>query len=173
MSVVLQETLEILVWSTTLKHDLNVVLMLSKIWRVLLHGNHCAGLDERILGIVLGGTESDTLIHEKALGEVISIDNSEHSAVDIQVHANVKITPCVGLGLMVWDENLVSLEENTLGDAAVLNSIFEDVQCIVIEVVVHGAFAHAVVLVGVLNYWLLEVGIEVQDLKIDTMNYCY
>lgn len=59
----------------------------------------------------------------------------------------------------------MSLEEDTLRDAAILNFIFEDVKSIVLKIIVNGALADTVVLVGALNYGLLEVGLEVKNLN--------
>lgn len=41
------------VGATTLEHDLNVVLVLSQIGRVLLHVDHGTSLNERIVRITL------------------------------------------------------------------------------------------------------------------------
>jgi hypothetical protein len=62
------------------------------------------------------------------------------------------------------DENLVSLEEDTLRDATVLKSVLQDMQSVIIEVIVNSAFADAIVLIGVLYNGLLEIGLEVQHL---------
>jgi hypothetical protein len=64
------------------------------------------------------------------------------------------------------DEDLVSLEEDTLRDTAILNSVFQNVESIIIEIIVNSAFADAVVFIGVFNDGLLEIGLEVQNLII-------
>jgi hypothetical protein len=58
----------------------------------------------------------------------------------------------------------VSLQENALRNTAVFNSILQDVKSIIIKVIVNSAFADAVVFIRILNNWLLEVGLEVQNL---------
>ncbi len=55
----------------------------------------------------------------------------------------------------------MSLEEDALRDTTVLNSILEDVQSVVIQIIVNGAFADTIILVRVFNDGLLEVGLEV------------
>lgn len=60
----------------------------------------------------------------------------------------------------------MTLKENTLGDARVLDAGFEDVNGVVLKVVVDGALAETVVLAGAFNDWLLEVSREVEDLEI-------
>lgn len=55
----------------------------------------------------------------------------------------------------------MSLEENSLRDAAILNSIFEDMKSIIIEIIINSAFADTIILGGVLNNGLLEVCLEV------------
>jgi hypothetical protein len=163
-SVVLEETVKILVGSSTLKHDLDIVLVLSKIGRVLLHADHGAGLNERIIRIALWWVESDAFVLEESLGEIICIHDTENSAIYIKVDTDIQIFPGINLGLLSRDEYLVSLEEDALRDTTVLNSILKDVKSIVVQVVVHGALADAIVLVGVFNYGLLEVCLEVKDL---------
>jgi hypothetical protein len=58
----------------------------------------------------------------------------------------------------------VSLQENALRNTAVFNSILQDVKSIIIKVIVNSAFSDAVVFIRILNNWLLEIGLEVQNL---------
>ena len=58
----------------------------------------------------------------------------------------------------------MALQEDSLRDATVLNSILQDMKSVIIEVIVNSAFANAVVLIGVLYNGLLEIGLEVQNL---------
>jgi len=67
--------------------------------------------------------------------------------------------------VVVWVRELVSLEEDALGDSRVLHSGFDDVDGIVVQVVVGDTFSNSVVFVGVLNDGLLEVSIEAKNLK--------
>jgi len=99
-------------------------------------------------------------------GKIISIDDTEDSAVDIQIDAYIQISPGVDLGLLAGNEDLVSLEEDTLRDATVLKSVLQDMQSVIIEVIVNSAFADAIVLIGVLYNGLLEIGLEVQHLLV-------
>jgi hypothetical protein len=138
--------------------------VLSKIGRVLLHGDHSSGLNKRIVGITFGLVERDALSLIKSLGEIISINDTENSSVHIKVHGDVQIFPCVDFRLLAWDENLVSLKEDALRDATVLNSILKNVQSIIIQIIVNGAFADTIIFVRVLYDRLLEVGLEVQNL---------
>lgn len=59
----------------------------------------------------------------------------------------------------------MSLKENTLRDATVLNSVFQNVKSIVVKVVVNGALADSIVLVRILHNRLLEVGLEMKHLN--------
>ena len=145
--------------------------MLSQIGWVLLHCDHSSGLDEGILWVLLWGIQCDSLVGIEALCEIISINDSEHSAVDVEVDSNVKVSPLVGLGFLPWDEHLMTLQENALGDSSVLNSVLKDMQCVVIKVIVDGALADTVVLVGVFNNWLLEESVEVEHLLNETGIY--
>lgn len=65
----------------------------------------------------------------------------------------------------------MSLEEHALWDTAVLNLVLNDVHCVIIQVVVDGALSDTVVLVGVLNYGLLEVGFELQYLIFSDISF--
>jgi hypothetical protein len=96
--------------------------------------------------------------------KIISIDDTEDSAVDIQIDAYIQISPGVDLGLLAGNEDLVSLEEDTLRDATVLKSVLQDMQSVIIKVIVNSAFADAIVLIGVLYNGLLEISLEVQHL---------
>ena len=85
MSIILNEALKVLVWSATLKHNLNIVLVLSQIGRVLLHCDHSTSLLERIIWVTFGLIELNTFVLVESLGEIISINNTENSAIDIEV----------------------------------------------------------------------------------------
>jgi hypothetical protein len=58
----------------------------------------------------------------------------------------------------------MSLEEDTLRDATVLNSVLQNMKSIVIKVIVNSALADTVVLIRVLHNGLLEVSLKVQHL---------
>lgn len=58
----------------------------------------------------------------------------------------------------------MALQEDALGNSRILNLSFQNVQRVVLEIVVDGALAETVVLVGTLDNWLLEVGTEVENL---------
>ena len=60
----------------------------------------------------------------------------------------------------------VSLKEDSLRNSRVLNTTFNDVDCVIIEIVVDNAFADSIVLSWILNNWLLEVGFEVKHLNV-------
>jgi hypothetical protein len=60
----------------------------------------------------------------------------------------------------------VSFQEDTLRDTTVLNSVFQNVEGVIIEIIVNSAFTDAIVFIGILNDGLLEIGLEVQDLII-------
>jgi len=138
--------------------------VLSQVGRVLFHVDHGAGLHERIIWISFWDIKCNTLILVESLGEIISIDYAEDSSIHIEVDANIQISPCVDSGFLSWDEHLVTLEEHTLRDAAVFNSVLKDVQSIVIEIVVNGALSDTVVLIGILYNGFLEVALEVKNL---------
>jgi hypothetical protein len=55
----------------------------------------------------------------------------------------------------------VSFKEDTLWDSRVLNTAFNDVDSVVVEVVIDDALAKSKVLSGIFNDWFLEVSLEV------------
>jgi hypothetical protein len=126
----------------------------------LLHCNHSAGLLEGVFRIAFWLIKSDTFILIESLGEVISINNTENSAIDIEVWSNIQISPWVYFGLLSGNQDFMSLEEDTLRDTAILYSVFKDMESIVIQIVVNGALANTVIFCRVLNNGLLEVGLE-------------
>jgi len=62
------------------------------------------------------------------------------------------------------DENLVSLEEDSLRDTTVFNSVLKDMESIVVKIIINSALADTVVFCGVLNNGLLEIGLEMEHL---------
>ena len=80
--------------------------------------------------------------------------------VDIKVDSNIQILPSVELRLVLWEGQLVSLQEGSLGDAGVLNLWLVDVDGVILEEVVDDALAGSEVFVGVLDHWLDEESVE-------------
>lgn len=60
----------------------------------------------------------------------------------------------------------MSLQEDSLRDSGVLNAALNDVNSIVIKVVVYDALADSIVLGCIFDDWLLEVGLEVENLSV-------
>ena len=160
LSVVIEETLESLVGSSSLKKHLNVVLHFSLIWGSLLVVDHQSSLGEEILWVAFWSVEWNTLVGEEPSSEFVAVDNSEDSCVDIEVHADVEVLPNVVFGWVFWVWELVSLHEDTLWDSRVLNSWLNNVDGVIIKVVVDNTFSQSIVLIGVFNDWLLEVSRE-------------
>lgn len=172
-SIILQETIQVFVGSATLKHNFDIVLVLSKIGRVLLHGDHCACLHKWIIRILLRCIQCNALISVVSLREIISIYYSKYSAIDIQVDSDVKVFPIVCLWLLSRDKCLVSLKKDALRNTAVLYAVLKDVQSVIVQVVVHCALPHTVVLIWVLHYWLLKVCTESQNLTFAIYIYIF
>ena len=164
LSVVIKETLESLVWSSSLKEHLDVVLHLSLVWRSLLVVDHQPSSGEKIFWVALRWVKSNSFIGVESSGEVITVNDSENSSVHIEVHSDVKVLPDVVIGWIFWSWELVSLHEDSLGDSGVLNSWLDDVDGVVIKIVVDGALSESIVLIGILNNWLLEITREAKYL---------
>jgi len=132
----------------------------------LFHVYHGSGLGEQVLWVVLISVQFNTLVGEESSGEFIGANDSELSLVDIEVLANVQVLPGVVLGLIIWVWEFVSLEENSLWDSGVLNSVLNDVDGVIVEIVEDDALSNSEVLVGILNNWLLEIGEEFKNLSV-------
>ena len=109
-------------------------------------------------------TNVKSLVREVSFGEIIAVNNSEHSRINIDICAESQICPVV-VSRLVWFGQLVSLEEDSLWDAGVLYSALNDVHCVIIKVIVKNALADSVVLIRVFNNWFLEVDFEIKYLK--------
>jgi hypothetical protein len=60
----------------------------------------------------------------------------------------------------------VAFQKYSLRNTTVFNSGFNNMNCIVIQIIVDNAFPNTIVFVGVFDDWLLEVSIELEDLYI-------
>ena len=68
------------------------------------------------------------------------------------------------LGEATLDRDLMSFKKYSLRDSTVLNSLFNDVYCVILEIVVKNAFSYSKVFVWVFYDWLLEVALELKYL---------
>ena len=142
--------------------------MFSQIGRVLLEVDHGTGRGELVIWEALGHAQFGSLIGVELASEIVAVNNAEHSAVNIQIHAEAEISPHVNGVVLAWHGELVALEEDSLWDTSVLNAVLDDVDGVILKVVVEDALADAVVLVGILNDWLLEVNFEIENLKLNS-----
>ena len=94
-AVIVKELLETAVRATTLQFNLDVVLELSLIRRSLLHVDHGSSVLEGIGRVVLSRANINFFIGIEGAGEVIAVDDTEHTAVHVQVHTELKIRPVV------------------------------------------------------------------------------
>lgn len=170
LSVVVQEALQSLVGSASLQLDLDVVLELSLIGWSLLEVDHGSGLGEQVLWIALGSVEWLVLVGIELPGEVVAVDDAEYSVVDVEVDSDVQVSPGVVLRLVFGVGQLMSLQEGSLWDARVLNLGLINVDGVVFEEVVDDALAGSEVLVGVLDDWLYEEGVENELLQMELVS---
>ena len=121
---------------------------------------------EQVIWIGLGSVEGASLFSKESLGEIITVNNSENSAINVEVLRKIEISPGVVFVLWVfWIWELVSLQENSLWDTGVLNLWLNDVDGIVLKVIVDKTFSNSEILIGVFDYWLLEVSVESENLN--------
>jgi len=146
--------------------------VLSEIRRILFHVDHGSGVGKRIVREVFRLANVEPFVGKVSFGKVVAINDTEHSGVDIQITTKPQISPIIGAlalfcdcAVCSWFWQFVSLEKDSLRNSRILNAALNDVNGVVIEIVVDDTFADPIVLSGVFNYWLLEIGFEVEHLK--------
>jgi len=164
-TVIVKEALEATVGSATFQLDLDIVLELSLVGRCLFHVDHAASMLERIVRVVLGLSNVATLVGVVAASELVAVNDTEDTSVDVEVHTEAEIRPVIVTGAIGLGE-LSALEENALRDSRVLHTRLNDVEGVILHVEVDDALPDAVVLITVLYDGLKEVRLEVQDLAI-------
>lgn len=145
------------------------------IWWSLFHINHRSSVSEEVLWVFLTSVHFNSLVGEESSSEIVAVNKSEISSIDVEGDATVKILPgeisliwrftssikiwvFVEVLFVIWE--LMSLKENTLWDTRVLNSWLENMNGIVIKIVVQNTFSDSEVFVTILYDWLLEVAVE-------------
>jgi hypothetical protein len=58
----------------------------------------------------------------------------------------------------------MSLEENSLWNSGVFNSVLNDVDGVIIKIVEDNALSDSEVFIGIFNNWLLEISVEFKNL---------
>ena len=117
-------------------------------------------MSEEIFWVSLRGSESDSLVGVESPGEIIAVNDSENSLVDIEVDTNVEVLPDVVFRLVIWIWKLMSLQKDSLRHSRVLNSWLDDVDGVIVKVVVDSTLSDSIVLIGVFHNWFLEVSTE-------------
>jgi hypothetical protein len=103
---------------------------------------------EQVLWVWLSGVKSATFSSVEPPGEIITVNNSENSAIDVEIIRQIEIPPVVVFVLWVfWIWELVSLQENSLWDTGVLNLWLNDVDGIIVKVIINDAFSYSEVFV--------------------------
>ena len=119
---------------------------------------------ERIVRVILSRSYVATLVGEVRASELVAVNDTEDTSVDIEVHTEAEIRPVIVTGAIGLGE-LSALEENALRDSRVLHTRLNDVEGVILHVEVDDALSDAVVLITVLYDGLKEVRLEVQDLE--------
>lgn len=122
---------------------------------------------EWVVWVLFGWVQCLTLVGVELSGELIAVNNSEDSAINVQVHAKIQLFPAVVFCGGTRQGHFVAFQKYTLGDSAVLNSVLDDVDGVIVEVVENCALSDTIVLIRVFNYWLLEIGHELEDLYLN------
>jgi hypothetical protein len=104
--------------------------------------------------------------------EVIAVNNSKYSCIDIYVYTNIQVlikvrltlyTPVIILSLSF--RNFMSFEENSLRDSRILLSLFSYIDCVIIKMVIEDALSYSKILLTTLMNWFLEISIKFQNLN--------
>mmetsp|Transcript_8111 Transcript_8111/g.25327 ORF Transcript_8111/g.25327 Transcript_8111/m.25327 type:complete len:295 (+) Transcript_8111:1222-2106(+) len=109
------------------------------------------------------------LLHEGA-GEVVGVGEQEDTAVEVKLDPDVEVRGIVEVTIGL--RHAMALEEDrslalTLRDAGVLYLGLGDVHRVVLQIIVEGALADAVILQTGFMHSLLEVAVETQDLSVE------
>ena len=91
LAVIIEEALEVRVWTTTFIADLDVVFEFGQVGRVLFHVDHGPGLCKWIFRVAFGSVEVDSDVRVEVTGELVTVDDAEDAAIDIQVHSKVEV----------------------------------------------------------------------------------
>jgi hypothetical protein len=132
----------------------------------LLEVDHGTGVLELIIRETLSSIKRKALISVESSGEIITINNSKNSLVDIEVGRTIQICPGIVSRLVIWEWKLMTFQKDTLWYSSILNSWFNNVNGIVIQVVENNAFTNSEIFIWVFDNWFLEVSVEFKNLKI-------
>ncbi len=73
-------------------------------------------MDEWVVRIVLGVSNLDALISVEGTGEFIAVNDTEDTAIELDIDSDAEVLPRVGLNTAgLWNE--MTLQENALGNA--------------------------------------------------------
>jgi hypothetical protein len=123
--------MQVLVGAAALKRNLNVLLVLSKIWGSLLEVDHGTSVHEGVRGKSLGGAELTTLIEEERTGEIVAVIDVEDTLVEADVLTNIQVFPGVGLDMTGLGDEM-AFKENALGNAGVGNASLQNVDGVIL-----------------------------------------
>lgn len=122
-------------------------------------------MNERIIRCGFSSTLSFILIRVESSCKFVAINNAEDTAVEADVLTNTDVFPVVAVNTVHFRHE-VSLKEDTLWNARVLNFRLLEVDSVILKVVVESALANAVILVSAFSHRLLEVAREVKHLAV-------
>jgi len=138
--------------------------MFCKIRWILFHVDHGSSFLEWVIWVTLWSIQCNTFIAVELSSELIAVNNSKYTSIDIQVDSKIEVFPLIMGSCIVWSRYFVAFQKHTLRDPTVLNLSFNDVEGIVIQVVVYNTLSNPKVFVGIFNDWFLEVCVELEDL---------
>jgi hypothetical protein len=95
------------------------------------------------------------------LGELVAINNAESLSIECEIYAQVEVLNKVELGRVFGDA--VSLDENALGNAAVLNGGLHNGNRVIFQEVMDENLSQVILLRRFMDR-LLEVGVKAEDL---------
>jgi len=126
----------------------------------LLHVDHGAGVNKRIVRQSFTSAKCDALVRIEAPSELVCVVDAENSAIKFNVAANTEVPPLVSLNLAGL-RNEVSFEEDALRNPRIGNLWLKNVDCVILKVVVNSALADTIIFIGIFDDRFLEVGREI------------
>ena len=102
LAIIIKERFQVLVGAATFQFNFVVVLVFSKIRRVLLEVDHSSVMLKWIIWKCFGAANINSFVGIESLGKVISIENTEDARVDIKIGAKFQIGPIIGSAGWIW-----------------------------------------------------------------------
>ena len=84
-------------------------------------------MNEWVVGVGFSLSESHTFVSVERPGELVTVDNTKDTSIELDVDSNTKVFPTVGLNAAGF-RNEMAFQEDALWNAGILDTRLNDVQ---------------------------------------------